>query len=472
MLKTLKLHGVGPVPGLVAPFGERLNLVTGDNGLGKSFLLDVCFWTLTGTWPGGRTAIPDADAQAPRIECEIQSKTKATSRESKYDFRTQTWSRHRGRPPLPGLVIYAAADGSFAVWDPARNYRWPGTIDRIGTSGQAESEGPEQPRAFQFASASPSVYGEGSMGRRIVRQDVANGLEEAGRVLCNGLIADWGEWFYKRSSEPAINPFAYLEEAISLLSHPQEPLRCEEPVKVFLDDSRKFPALRMPYSAVPHSVKERAPARRGAPQIPYTVVPYPHWSAGVRRIVNFAYLIVWAWVEHLQAADLRKEDTTDRIILIFDEVESHLHPKWQRTILPAILKVVDKLKSNVSVQVLAATHSPLVLASAEPLFNEDTDRLFWFDLHEGKVRFKMLPWAKYGDVVGWLTSPIFDLSQARSKEAEVAIDAAKAYMRHESEKLPEGLRTKEEIEARLKRLLDGEDPFLVRWYVSTEDHGE
>ena len=54
------------------------------------------------------------------------------------------------------------------------------------------------------------------------------------------------------------------------------------PRKVFLDDSRKFPTLQMPYG----------------------VVPYPQWSAGMKRVISFAYLIVWAWVEHLQAADI------------------------------------------------------------------------------------------------------------------------------------------------------------------------
>lgn len=31
--------------------GTRLNLITGDNGLGKSFLLDVAWWALTRKWP-------------------------------------------------------------------------------------------------------------------------------------------------------------------------------------------------------------------------------------------------------------------------------------------------------------------------------------------------------------------------------------------------------------------------------------
>ena len=29
----------------------RLNVITGDNGLGKSFLLDVIWWALTRKWP-------------------------------------------------------------------------------------------------------------------------------------------------------------------------------------------------------------------------------------------------------------------------------------------------------------------------------------------------------------------------------------------------------------------------------------
>jgi AAA domain, putative AbiEii toxin, Type IV TA system/AAA domain len=371
MLRSIKLRGIGPVPDLSASFGDRLNIITGDNGLGKSFLLDVCFWSLTGTWPGGRTALPAANGKKdkPSITYEILRKSpqpKGKDKEPKtatFDYHSQTWTRAKGRPFQPGLVVYAAVDGSFAVWDPARNY-WRDPVT-------GKKEGDEQPKAYQF---SPDT--------------LTNGLKDGDRVLCNGLVADWVEWFYQRSSESIINPFEYLEEIIILLSHPLEPLKCEEPRKVFVDDSRKFPTLRMLYG----------------------VVSYPQWSAGVRRIISFAYLIVWAWVEHKQAAELRNEVSADRIILIVDESEAHLHPKWQRTILPAILKVVDKLQKNISVQVIAATHSPLVLASVEPHFDEEKDQLFWFDLRETDVTFQPYEWAKHGDVIGWLTSPIFGLT--------------------------------------------------------------
>lgn len=48
MLDKLQLEHGGPVGQLSADFAERLTVVTGDNGLGKSFLLDVCFWTTVG----------------------------------------------------------------------------------------------------------------------------------------------------------------------------------------------------------------------------------------------------------------------------------------------------------------------------------------------------------------------------------------------------------------------------------------
>ena len=46
MLKSLELENVGPVPGLALELAPRMNLLTGDNGLGKSFLLDVAWRNL------------------------------------------------------------------------------------------------------------------------------------------------------------------------------------------------------------------------------------------------------------------------------------------------------------------------------------------------------------------------------------------------------------------------------------------
>ncbi|MCY4461729.1 MAG: ATP-binding protein, partial [Albidovulum sp.] len=49
-LAAIRLNDVGPASSVDLEFGERLTLIAGDNGLGKSFLLDAAWWALTGTW--------------------------------------------------------------------------------------------------------------------------------------------------------------------------------------------------------------------------------------------------------------------------------------------------------------------------------------------------------------------------------------------------------------------------------------
>src|SRR5208283_1466596 len=152
---------------------------------------------------------------------------------------------------------------------------------------------------------------------------------------------------------------------------------------------------------------------------------------GMKRIISFAYLLTWAWDEHRRAARLRNQEQAKHILFLVDEIESHLHPRWQRTLLPSVLKVGETLDGEIDLQILATTHAPLVLASAEPHWDEDRDSLFLFEL-EGRansVSLRRLPWEKQGDAVAWLTSPIFGLDQARSREAENAIEAAEAFMR-------------------------------------------
>ena len=51
MLERLELENVGPAPEMMLNLAPRMNLITGDNGLGKSFLLDVAWWALTRKWP-------------------------------------------------------------------------------------------------------------------------------------------------------------------------------------------------------------------------------------------------------------------------------------------------------------------------------------------------------------------------------------------------------------------------------------
>jgi hypothetical protein len=189
----------------------------------------------------------------------------------------------------------------------------------------------------------------------------------------------------------------------------------------------------------------------------------------MKRILGLAYLLVWTWYEHKKASELRKQKPINQIVLLIDEVESHLHPQWQRVILPAILDVVTELQNSMKIQALVTTHSPLVLASLEPSFDEEVDKLFLFKLQNKEVTLDEVPWAKQGDTVGWLTSEIFGLKQARSKEAEIVIEAAEVWMRNgDMNELPDNFRNHTQIHQELLRVLPGHDPFWPRWIVTSE----
>lgn len=121
------------------------------------------------------------------------------------------------------------------------------------------------------------------------------------------------------------------------------------------------------------------------------------------------------------------------------------------------------LDPALEVQFLVTTHSPLVLASLEPVFDPERDKLFLLALDAARtVALGEVPWAKRGDAQRWLTSEVFGLEQTRSLEAEAAVEAAQAWMRNEREGLPAGLDSAEAIDARLRALLPAQDPFWPR----------
>jgi predicted ATP-binding protein involved in virulence len=64
-------------------------------------------------------------------------------------------------------------------------------------------------------------------------------------------------------------------------------------------------------------------------------------------------------LENIPWADKAKDSFAQPIILLLDEIDIHLHPKWQRRILPAVQKLLP------NAQIFASTHSPFVVGSVE-----------------------------------------------------------------------------------------------------------
>lgn len=423
MIESLSLRGVGPAPSLgPITFGERLNLITGDNGLGKSFLLDVAWWSLTGSWPKS-PAWPRPESSPgvpPNIQAKVRGKKGIGKIDGAYDFAAEEWTRKSGRPAMPGLVLYFRVDGHFSLWDPAQHY-WR----RSKAKGVND---PLRPAALHLS----------------LDESWNSVVAEDGKIICRGLIEDWVTWQQTKSLE-----FDALCRILEILS-PAGPERLVPgpPTQVWLDDRRLYPTLALPYGNVPVTLA----------------------SAGMQRVLMVAYLIVWAAEGHVRASSLLRQSPEHRIVVLFDEPETHLHPRWQRTLLPSLISAFEVLEHDPKLQMLVSTHSPLVLSSVEPLFDDTTDRMFELSLDEEKneVTIDSPPFVKRGDVVSWLVSDTFGLQQARSLPAEEAIEAAERFMRGSAEENPAHLRTSAQIHEALLRLLGDRDPFWPRWIVATD----
>lgn len=396
-LVSLELENVGPTNHILMQLTNRLNVITGDNGLGKTFLMDCAWWALTGTWIG-EIAIPKTDKKSV-INFEIAGKSKKSVKKSvSYDKQNSSWKRDHKIPTIPGLIIYGRVDNSYAIWDPIKQC------------------------SFIFSNEQVWFGKDGSI---------------------EGLIRDWIKWQTTKS----LSIFEIFENVLAEMSPPDlGKLKAGKPIRT-LKNIREIPTIEHPYGEI----------------------PITQTSAGIRRIITLVYLIVWAWNEHKINADLRGISTDSRIYIMVDEIEFHLHPKWQRTIIPSLLKVQSLLSKELEIQFLISTHSPLALASLEPLFDSQKDSLFHMELtKDGQdAILQSIDFIKYGVVDSWLTSPIFNMLQARSQEAESTIEEAKKLQLQNNPQKEKIMY----IHQKLLKCLSQDDAFWRRWIYFAECNG-
>lgn len=419
-LRWLEIEEIGPAGKFRYEPGDRLNLITGDNSLGKTFLLDLIWWALTETW-SGYEALPrkEAPKNKPSISFEVNASTRrAKPLIAEYNWKKQTWQAKPKREATSGIVIYARFNGAFAIWDPAR-------------AGLAEDSIDWGNGAVLF---NPSQVWEG------LKAPVSRGDQ----WISNGLLLDWIRW--QTSGEEYRTRFDALCSCLSALSPSEdEPLRPGKPQRRLKLGSRELPTIEMAYGDVPVQLA----------------------SAGIQRVLALAYVLVWSWYEHLAITSDLRIKPQQHLVLLVDEVEAHLHPRWQRVIVPALIKVIEELTRDLTPQIHLATHSPLVLASTEPCFLEECDKLHHLRLDGQEVVLEELPFVKRGRADLWLMSDAFGLDQARSVPASQAIATAK---RLQQAKSPTRMDVSD-THRLLVQYLAPDDEFWPLWLFFAKKHG-
>lgn len=89
---------------------------------------------------------------------------------------------------------------------------------------------------------------------------------------------------------------------------------------------------------------------------PSDVLPLDVLSQGTQSLIQSVAHLMIGYGEYYEfSADLEQKPG----ILLIDEIDAHLHPSWQRRIIPTLIRHLPKL------QIFCSTHSPLMLAGLD-----------------------------------------------------------------------------------------------------------
>jgi len=129
-------------------------------------------------------------------------------------------------------------------------------------------------------------------------------------------------------------------------------------------------------------------------------------------------------------------------IALIDEIELHLHPKWQRMIVPKLLEVFPNC------QFIISTHSPNVITHVKP------ESLYLLEQTEGKINFNK-PQESYGKTVERILEDLMGLTTTRPDEVNVKLH--EIYYKIQQSNLDEA----KQMIASMRKII-AEDPELVK----------
>ena len=107
-------------------------------------------------------------------------------------------------------------------------------------------------------------------------------------------------------------------------------------------------------------------------------------SSGERAMLNF-----FSWIHMIsyynKIGTNVKESTFDNILLLIDEIDLYCHPSWQQKLLNHLIREVKFIFKEKNVQIIFATHSPIVLSDmpkSNILYLKKTDGKLLIDKNE------------------------------------------------------------------------------------------
>ena len=322
-ITQIDIDWLPPLEGVVFDFDERVNLFVGSNASGKSTILRAIKML---------HSIAIGEASPPPIGSDTGCFTKRTLDDESHGDVNLRYGSINGERAL--LIMTASDDwpriSSGAVWSSVPFLHIPATrINLYGMNifGQAIEEAEDADRdapvkqLFDTASgvfngrlvdvAIDRLVEQRSSGDRQLRKAMQRGYSCA-RAICAEVIYDSA-------------PHSYVESQRGVLGN-------EEIVAVYhnlgIGTSDDYEGIRQPLYA-------------------------GGLSSGTQGTLLWLLALTLKMASHYSWTEGWEKKPA---ILLIDEIENHLHPTWQRRVIPALLEHFPGL------QIFATTHSPFVVA--------------------------------------------------------------------------------------------------------------
>lgn len=330
-ITSLRFTNAGPFDDITFEFDRQVNVFTGPNNSGKStalhMLAEICVFPVgiprkllkTGRSQWGATLSSAGQERwfDGEIPIEVPADKKVMTLLTEVGFTTFVPALRRSTDyRSDGPSIHSRNRAAFSIGSPGE--RSPGndelTIDgqrKLANSlerlfGGAESIEPELRKRHELIATDATMVSDESVIRRMIDLDYAA----------------------YRQGKPHIRQL--IEQVASIASEVTDGFPVEF-LRVGQDEQGLFPEFKTPDGILPLNVL----------------------SQGTQSIIQWLAQFLFGYAQYYDYPENLAEKPG---ILLVDEIDAHLHPSWQRRILPALTGHFPNL------QIFCSTHSPLMLA--------------------------------------------------------------------------------------------------------------
>ena len=330
-ITSLRFTDAGPFDDITFEFDRQVNVFTGPNNSGKSTVLLVLAeiavfpaaipgklwktgrsqWGVTLSAAGGERQF---DGKIP-FDMQSTQKVRALLTEAGFSTFVPALRRSTGYRS-DGPSIHSRINAAFSVG--ATGGRSP-SIDELDIDGprklpdsfeslfwEARATDPELRKRYELLATDATMVSDESVIRQMIDLDYAA----------------------YRQGKPHIRRF--IEQVASIASEITDGFPVEF-LRIGQDERGLFPEFQTPDGILPLNVL----------------------SQGTQSIIQWLAQFLFGYAQYYDYPENLAEKPG---ILLVDEIDAHLHPSWQRRIIPALTGHFPNL------QIFCSTHSPLMLA--------------------------------------------------------------------------------------------------------------